>query len=545
MTLILLEYLIAFSIIFLISIYFRKYLQKFIADHHNFLLLLAVFFLSRIIVSSAFPIFNDEAIYIQYAQGINANFSQYKFISINNIYGDWKPPLQYWWGSIFINLFYDPVFSARFASILFSLFGFVGIYFLVLYLYGRREALWASAIFIICPPILMYNTQFVAETYVFSAATIFYLFSLLAMRAPKINYWFLGLAILSGAALLLFKQSGALYLYLGLLLSFIPTGGLGTGVNPLLKKLLLMTLIAIASFLIYKLIIPFDLALGANWFTARWTFSFWEIGQLPTNAWFSNLSSVFDFYLYYYTLAAIFIIFGFIFYVFSRRDVRDLVICFMFLVSSLSVIIGLKSFNEYIYNTAAIIFLVIILARLAAILSEHAPRGHLSRPVLVTNLVLGLFYAIMIGIWLYQVGLMKISPIKYIERSSPWMRGNYLTGWSGGFGIGQVIDLLKRQEGPALAIVDPQWGNPGTALQVYQNYYPQVLTIPLSQDFLDPARRRELHLEEFKNRFVIFSKRDIVTRDDAWRQNVLDNFCLKREEFKEYEKQTPIVVCEF
>ncbi|MDP2638561.1 MAG: hypothetical protein Q8P06_00065, partial [Candidatus Azambacteria bacterium] len=46
----------------------------------------------------SFPIFNDEGIYLQYSQLIEGDFSRFKFVSIDNVFHDWKPPLQYWLG---------------------------------------------------------------------------------------------------------------------------------------------------------------------------------------------------------------------------------------------------------------------------------------------------------------------------------------------------------------------------------------------------------------------------------------------------------------
>src|ERR1041385_8225185 len=61
-----------------------------------------LFLTTRIGTLLSFPIFNDEAIYLQYSQFIHDDFGTYKFVSMNNIFRDWKPPLQYWLGSILV-----------------------------------------------------------------------------------------------------------------------------------------------------------------------------------------------------------------------------------------------------------------------------------------------------------------------------------------------------------------------------------------------------------------------------------------------------------
>ena len=62
------------------------------------------FLLTRALMLSAFPIFNDEAIYLQYSQAIHDDWEKNRFISMNGIYADWKPPLQYWLAAPLITL---------------------------------------------------------------------------------------------------------------------------------------------------------------------------------------------------------------------------------------------------------------------------------------------------------------------------------------------------------------------------------------------------------------------------------------------------------
>ena len=65
------------------------------------------------------PFINDEPLYVDYMQKINTNWIDNKRISVDNTYNDWKPPLQYWYGSLFVNSTDNPIVSARISSILF------------------------------------------------------------------------------------------------------------------------------------------------------------------------------------------------------------------------------------------------------------------------------------------------------------------------------------------------------------------------------------------------------------------------------------------
>lgn len=48
-----------------------------------FIATLALFIVTRALTLTAFPIFNDEAIYLQYAQAMHDDWQKNKFISMN------------------------------------------------------------------------------------------------------------------------------------------------------------------------------------------------------------------------------------------------------------------------------------------------------------------------------------------------------------------------------------------------------------------------------------------------------------------------------
>ena len=99
---------------------------------------LAFFLLSRLVTRTAFPIFNDEAIYLQYAERIHADWAKNKFISMDNAYGDWKPPLHYWLAAPVIRWRKDSLVAGRAVAMLVSLAGFFSFYLFAKELFGER-----------------------------------------------------------------------------------------------------------------------------------------------------------------------------------------------------------------------------------------------------------------------------------------------------------------------------------------------------------------------------------------------------------------------
>lgn len=140
------------------------------AKFWNVALLLAcgLFLLTRFCMLTALPIFNDEALYLQYAQSIHDDWKKNKFISMSAVeYDDWKPPLQYWLAAPVIRCGDDPLVAGRAVAVLVSFLGVVGTYLFARELFDKRAAVVAAFLFVLCPAVVFHNLQFTAETFLF------------------------------------------------------------------------------------------------------------------------------------------------------------------------------------------------------------------------------------------------------------------------------------------------------------------------------------------------------------------------------------------
>ncbi|MBA3273107.1 MAG: glycosyltransferase family 39 protein [Chthoniobacterales bacterium] len=183
-------------------------------------LAVALFVVARTVSAWAFPIFNDEALYLQYAQAIHDDWQKNKFISMGGLYQDWKPPLQYWIAAPFIRIGGDPLYAGRAVALVASLAGLFGFYLFAKELFGRAEGVIAALLYALCPAIAFQNLQFTAETFLFSTTAFFYLAILKGLRHDRQRWVWLALSVAIGTALLLFKQSAVLALALAI---FLPT----------------------------------------------------------------------------------------------------------------------------------------------------------------------------------------------------------------------------------------------------------------------------------------------------------------------------------
>lgn len=515
------------------------------------LAIVLLFAATRLPTMMSFPIFNDEANHIEYSQLIRADCGKYKFISCDNVFGDWKPPLMFWMGALVVDLLENPLVSVRVLSLLFSIAGILGIYHFARDLYDGTTGLCASLLFVLCPAVLIYNNQFTAETYVFSTAALYYSFCVKALLRPRQAVLFTPPAAITGAALLLFKQSGALYLYLGVVLVFVCRDGLHPDCGPLFsrsaaralaRRILKAAAIIVIALVLYRVVIPARIETGGQEFTSRWTMSLREVSEFPLLEWKENIEGVGSYFTHYYTVAVFPLLLGFIVRAAVRRERSDLVISALLLLSTLAVVLGMKKYSEAIYNTATVIFTLIAIGRLLALALRRTATGPLKKAPLAALCTCLLI--VVMGGWLYQVILLRLSAVSYVERGSRWMRSNYLEGWPGSFGINRVIEFLQEQPPKSIAFVDPQWGTPGTSLQVLSRLYPRVRIVPFGREMYDPHLKARLDSAGFSRRFVIYKPWGEPQRR-AMESYIDENLCAKRIEYRESEDQIPIVVCRF
>lgn len=526
------------------------------------LVAIGLFLLTRLLTLNTFPIFNDEAIYLRYAQKIHEDWQTNRFVSMHGEFTDWKPPLQYWMAAPVIEWGNDPLLAGRAVALLASVAGLFGSYLFAKELFTEREGVIAALLFVLCPPVLFHNVQFTAETFLFSTAPLFYWALLKAMRRERANWgWAFGAAGL-GTILLLLKQSGFLLLSVSALLPFarlrrkeVIPGGTANRASEMpsvnqwnwrefaRNNAIALTVIA-SSLIAANGFLPAEFAATRERFNSRWVISLHELSDLPTGLWQANLRVVADYIGSSYSWVAFLLFSVFIWLAARRKNCAELTLLFMCLAGAGGILILLRGFNEYLFNTAVIAALLPLFARTGIIVHEFRRKG---KAGLVRAAVLLCAGATLVN-WGCQDILMSISPGRYIERNSRWAKANYLTSWSTGFGVSQIVAMLEKEKASGIVFTDPQWGNPGTALEVYQaKRFPNLRIVPISREFLDPSESRKLTNVTRKiapARYAIFSA-DGSGRRREWLENVEREMCETRTEIRAYPSQMPVNVCRF
>lgn len=94
-----------------------------------------LFFITRLYNIKLLPIFNDEGIYIHWAK-VAWHDASWRFISLT----DGKQPLQTWGTIPFLKLFpNDALLAGRLFSVATGFVGIMGIFFLLYYLFGKKN----------------------------------------------------------------------------------------------------------------------------------------------------------------------------------------------------------------------------------------------------------------------------------------------------------------------------------------------------------------------------------------------------------------------
>ena len=452
---------------------------------------------------------------------------------------------RYWLAAPVIRCGSDPLLAGRVVALVVSFIGLCGFYLFGRELFGEGEGVLTAILYVLCPPVLFHNNQFTAETFLFSTAAFLYWAILRALRPEKSRWVWAIAATIFATALLLFKQSG--FLLLGVSL-FLPLLRLRKEEGAwkwkdFLFNLLLVAAVILCAQMAAKAVLPSEFNATRQRFNSQWVMSARELLQFPTHVWTANLKLVADYIDAYYSWFLPFFVGVYVCAAVYQKRWKDLVLVAMCLDGAAGVILLLRGFNEYLINTAVIVVVLPMLARtglwiwnLARIGPDRLLRGGLT-----------VFASLMLTYWAYQIGVAGASPAKYIERSTPWAAANYLRGWPAGFGIKEVVAILEKEKRPGVILADAQWGNPRTALEVYQARFPNLRLVPVTQEFLDPAETRKL-ADVARNlgpaRFAIFSADSSGSRR-TWQENLEREMCTERTEIKSTPEQIPIVVCRF
>lgn len=435
--------------------FIKKHFQK--KDILIMLGILALFFSTRLINILKFPIFNDEGIYIQWAKTAwhDANW---RFISLT----DGKQPLQTWGTIPFLKLFPDnALLAGRLFAVTTGLASLIGVFSLFFYLFNKKTAYIGSILYIFTPYFLFYDRLALSDSGVNAGFIWILFFAILLAKKNRLDAALI-FGVVGGIALLT-KSSAQVFLLLGGLgpIFFLVPHSLGEGgfsalnkknVLKILNFYFLFIITVTIAFVIYNIqrLSPFFHFVSEK--NKVFLLSFSEFIKTPFLVFFHNIQTlpIYVFWEMGFVLGFIGLI-GLIKLIIKEGRLGIYIFVWLF-----ALYIGVSFFTRILFPRYLIFFATLLLITSSFYISIIKNKA-LKFSLLLLLTVSFLFFD-------YPI-LFNISSILF----PPVDRGQYLEGWTAGWGIKEIMDYarIKSQEKPVIILAEGNFGMTGDVLNVF------------------------------------------------------------------------------
>ncbi len=414
--------------------------------------LLGVFLLTRIINILGVPMFNDEAIYIRWAELFSIHPRHNLFISLT----DGKQPTFIWLMGISLRSISDPLLAGRVISVLAGMGSMVGIYILTKELFSKQTtAIIAVCSYIIYPYSLLYDRMALYDSLLamFAIWTLYAQVLLIRHRSYRVAAF---TAIVMGVGLL--TKSGAFFFIylmpLSLILYRFKYRQILT--DKKLRQWFICALIAVVgAYALYSLLRfspDFKYIASKNGeFTL--TLSEWikrPFGQLP-----HTVGTLTGFVVGYSTVPFLLLVLGS--FVLDRKYSREKILLISWTILPLT---AFALFARLLYPRY-ILFMMMPLLPLAAYAVESLYRK-IKRPLLSVPLIITALIPIARSDYFIISDFAK-APVPKLDKYA------YIEGFYSGVGVRQVVDILNEKSKNQKIYVATQGGF-GIMPQSLQDY---------------------------------------------------------------------------
>ncbi len=462
----------------------------------NFLVLAVPFyFLTRLVNLLVVPIFTDEAIYSYWAQ-VALHDPSNRFASLE----DGKQPLFIWLAAIFQRFIKDPLVATRLVSVFTGLGSLLGVYFLARELFGRKVAKIAGILYIILPFTLLYDRMALFD----SLLTMFCIWSVFLSikmaKTPRLDF-----ALLNGITLglgLITKSSASFFLYL-LPMSLII---FGFKKGQVIKRIAKWTGFSLITFVVSETmynalrVSPLFYMIGRK--NSEFIRTFPEVLKNPFLHFSGNINSMIT-WLFQYNGPLILILPAVMIYGLLKKDKRIILLSGYILVPFFTEAL----FNQILYPRFSLFyfpFIVILIgfgiSLVLASLSKYK----------------GIVWTLLLALMIFPLAS------SFYLLTNPTMVGiadsdkfQYINGWSSGYGINQIVNILKT-ENPKEKIYVGTEGTFGLlpfALQIYFYGSPNIQVVGywpvgnLPKQVLDSAKIQKTY-------FIFYQNQNLPRMDD-------------------------------
>lgn len=492
-----------------------KKVSVFLNLHKEILLVALLYFITRLINLKALPIFNDEAIYLDWgwreiSQPGNLYYSLY----------DGKQPLLMWIFGIFEKIIPDPLVAGRLVSVIAGGVTLLGIYFLAKKLFDKKVAIIAMLLFVLNPLFFFFDRQALMESAV-CAIGVWAFYFLLEFTHSNLRKHAILLGLVLGVGLFIKSTTFIFAITSFVLLAYCYFKTKNK--SEFIKN----------CGMIFLLIFCIDFLLIINpqfWSTLsmnqRYTFSISEILKFPASNWLNNILLNIKILIIYFNPLILISSFAGIFLLIKRKS-PDYALLIVWLIISLFLEIILTKESSQRYLVSFLPLLIIPAAFSVSFLLKKSPvwgKLFLTSTVLISSVYI-----------FFQI----FNPYLYIKNTHNFSGDHsieYISGYTSGYGIPEVVRYLKNQlkDKPIYIGMALNTGNPESAMQVYFAKDNMAKTAYLDESLLGT----QMDLIKYSDCLRLDRDAYLVSRDNSLAG--FEKFFEKVKEFKKPEGKETI-----
>lgn len=434
---------------------------------YKFEIILILFFLiTRLINLDKLPIFNDEAIYLDWGWK-EIHYKGELYFSLF----DGKQPMLMWVFGIFQNVFKDPLIAGRVVSVITGFITLIGIYLISRKIFNPRIAYLSSLLYVLIPIFIFFDRQALMESTMSTVGVWLFFFFILNISNPRKIYGLLS-GILVGVGLFV-KSNAFLFVVAFVAVSFYAI--YNSNKSKFKLEFFVSQIIGIiASFIVlYPLTSQRDFGKIIE-MNSRYAYSLSEILGNFQQILLINLRSTSEILLWYLNpIFLILVILGLLFLVKDKIKYADYLIIWIISTLSVFLLFTKNSSPRYIVSILPLLTLLI---------------GFGINKLWETNKKYGALPAIGLYMTLYLAYTLVISPISYfyiMGRLTPnHSIQEYVQGWTSGYGVKNAYELVARvsEKEQIKVVVRSDSGNPESAIFAYTNGNENIITSYLDFD---------------------------------------------------------------
>jgi 4-amino-4-deoxy-L-arabinose transferase-like glycosyltransferase len=411
-------------------------------------ILFAVYACVRIIHLTLLPIFNDEAIYLDWGW----RETHTPGLLYYSLY-DSKPPLLMWLFGLSESIVADPLFAGRFVSVLCGAVTLLGIYRITIRFFNPTIAILASLLYSIIPLYVFFDRQALMES-ALGAIGVWICYSLLQLWQTQKEKYIYYLGILLGVGFFIKFSAGV---YIAALFLIYLARILKHKQNLMLIKQLSIISGVFCAVITLLLINPeFWSTLPRN---VQYSLTISELMYLPFATWIKNIQInilISFFYLtpFVFLTAAV----GILVFLQKGTKIERLLAFWILLCLLIQTLLVRTSSQRYL---VAFLPLLVI------------PSSYVLQKIFMKQKFLGLIICLVaLGIPLFFTLELLIVPQDYIHimsKLNKYSEIGYITGQTSGYGIAEVKDYLDTRSKYQKIFVGlaNNTGDPENALIVY------------------------------------------------------------------------------